>query len=65
MSCRLVGDKLPVLEDVNITSLPMSIQPLTNAKNAELQLQVMLAKARHKNGMLGNYFEKKVILKVK
>lgn len=70
MSCRLVGDKLPGYEDANITSLPMTIQPLSNAKNGELQLQVMLTKGESvkgkvQEGMLGNYFEKKVILKVK
>lgn len=70
MSCRLVGDKLPGYEDFNITSLPMTIQPLSNAKNAVLQLQVMLTrgesvKANAQEGMLGNYFEKKVVLQVK
>ena len=70
MSCRLVGDKLPGYEDAEITSLPMTIQPLGNAKNVELQLQVMLTKGesvkgKAKEGMLGNYIEKKVILKIK
>lgn len=53
-----------------ITSLPMTIQPLSNALNAELQLQVMLTKGESvkgnpQEGMLGNYFEKKVILRIK
>lgn len=70
MSCRLVGDKLPGYEDADITSLPMTIQPLSNAKNAELQLQVMLTKGesvkgKAQEGMQGNYFGKKIILKVK
>jgi hypothetical protein len=70
MSCRLVGDKVPGYEDADITSLPMTIQPLSNAKNAELQLQVMLTKGesvkgKAQEGMLGNYFEKKVILRIK
>lgn len=70
MSCRLVGDKLPGYEDAVITSLPMTIQPLSNAKDAVLQLQVMLTKGesvkgKAQEGMLGNYFERKVILKVK
>ena len=70
MSCRLVGDKLPGYDDADITSLPMTIQPLSNAKNAELQLQAMLTKGESvkgnaQEGMLGNYFERKVILKVK
>lgn len=70
MSCRLVGDKLPGYEDADITSLPMTIQPLSHAKNVELQLQVMLTKGesvkgKAQEGMHGNYFEKKVILKIK
>jgi hypothetical protein len=70
MACRVVGDKLPGYEDAAITSLPMTIQPLTNAKNAELQLQVMLTKGesvkgKAQEGMIGNYYERKVILTVK
>ena len=70
MSCRLVGDKLPGFEHADITSLPMTIQPLSNAKNAELQLQVMLTKGESvkgnaQQGMFGNYFERKVMVKIK
>ena len=70
MSCRLVGDNLPGYADADITSLPMTIQPLSNAADAEIQLQVMLTKGESvignaQEGMLGNYFEKKVILKIK
>jgi hypothetical protein len=70
MSCRLVGDKLPGYEDAEITSLPMTIQPLSTAKDAAIQLQIMLTKhesvkGNAQEGMLGNYFEKEVILKVK
>jgi hypothetical protein len=70
MSCRVVGDKLPGFEHANITSLPMTIQPMTNANDAELQLQVMLTKGesvkgKAKEGILGNYFEQKVRLVVK
>lgn len=70
MSCRLVGDKLPGFDDADITSLPMTIQPLSNATDAEMQLQVMLTKGESvkgnaQEGMLGNYFERKVLLKVK
>jgi hypothetical protein len=70
MSCRLVGDNLKGFEDANITSLPMTIQPLADAKDAELTLQVMLTKGESvkgnaQEGMIGNYFERKVNLKVK
>ena len=69
MSCRLVGDKLSGFEGAKITALPMTIQPLDDAKETELQLQVMLTKGESikgnpRKGMLGNYFERKVILKV-
>lgn len=69
MSCRLVGDRLPGFEEANVTVLPMTIQPLDDARDAELQLQVMLtrgesAKGDARVGMLGNYFERKVRLKV-
>jgi hypothetical protein len=70
LSCRLVGDQLPGYEDANITSLPMIIQPMSSAQNAEIQLQIMLTrgestKGKANVGMLGNYFERRVILKVK
>jgi hypothetical protein len=69
MACRVVGDNLPGFEGAKITVLPMTIQPLDDAKDAELQLQVMLTKGESvkgdaKSGMLGNYFERKVFLKV-
>jgi len=69
MACRVVGDNLPGFEGAKITVLPMTIQPLDDAKDSELQLQVMLTKGESvkgdaKSGMLGNYFERKVFLKV-
>ena len=69
MSCRVVGDKLPGFEDAKITVLPMTVQPLDDAKDAVLQLQVMLTKGESvkgdsKKGMLGNYFERSVKVKV-
>lgn len=70
MSCRLVGDNLLGYEDANITSLPMTIQALENAKDAEISLQVMLTKgeavkSNAEEGMTGSYFERKVKLKVR
>jgi hypothetical protein len=69
MSCRVVGDNLPGFEGAKITALPMTVQPLDDAKDAELQLQVMLTKGESVKGdakkrMLGNYFERKVQVKV-
>ncbi|MGE0587075.1 MAG: hypothetical protein AB7O48_00765 [Cyclobacteriaceae bacterium] len=70
LSCRIVGDKLDGYENADITSLPMIIQPLGSAKNTELQLQIMLTKGESikgnaQEGTLGNYFERKVFLKIK
>ena len=70
MSCRIVGDKLPGYEGAHITSLPMTIRPMTEAKNGTISLQVMLTsgeaeKANAKEGMVGSYFERKVKLIVK
>jgi len=69
MACRLVGDNLSGFESANITALPMTIQPLETAKDAELQLQVMLTrgesvKGDSKKGMEGNYLMRKVKLSV-
>jgi hypothetical protein len=69
MSCRIVGDKLAGFDGAVITTLPMSVRPLDDARDAELQLQVMLTRGESvkgdaKKGMIGNYFERKVLLKV-
>lgn len=69
MSCRVVGDKVQGYEGAKVTMLPMTVQPLDDAKDAELQMQVMLTKGesvkgKAKEGMIGNYFQRKVILKV-
>ena len=69
MACRIVGDNLPGFEEAKISVLPMTLQPLDDAKDSELQLQVMLTKgeavkADAKKGMLGNYYERKVQLKI-
>ncbi|MBA4056094.1 MAG: hypothetical protein C0490_15370 [Marivirga sp.] len=70
LSCRIVGDKIEFFEGAKVTSLPMTIRPTDAARNAELQLQVMLTKGESvkgnpKEGMKGNYFERKVKLIVK
>jgi len=69
MACRLVGDKIALYEGAQVTVLPMSIRPGGTAKDAELALQVMLTqgdavKGKAKEGMIGNYFERKVKLKI-
>ncbi|MBF8268857.1 MAG: hypothetical protein HW386_566 [Gammaproteobacteria bacterium] len=69
MSCRIIGDNLESYKGTNITVLPMSVRPTDTAINASLSLQVMLTKGESKKGkpeegMIGNYFERIVNLKV-
>lgn len=69
MACRIVGDKLEGYEEFNLTVLPMTIRPSDAARDAQVTLQLMLTrgeavKGKGKEGMIGNYFERKVILKV-
>lgn len=70
MSCRLVGDSLDEFAGAKLTVLPMTIRAGDPAQNAELTLQVMLTrgesvKGKPREGMIGNYFERRVHLKVK
>ena len=69
MSCRMVGDKLDGFEDAKVSVLPMTISPTDAAQDSELILQVMLkegepVKGKPKEGLIGNYFERRVKLKV-
>lgn len=69
MACRIVGDKLDQYEGAALTALSMTVRPSDAAMDAELTLQVMLTKGesvkgKPKEGMIGNYFERKVRLKV-
>lgn len=69
MACRVVGDKLDQYDGALLTVLPMTIRPTDAARDAELELQVMLTrgesvKGNPKEGMLGNYLERKLRLKV-
>lgn len=69
MSCRLVGDAPKGFEGAKVTALPMTLRPGDDARDAELELQVMLTsgeavKGSATDGMLGNYFERRVRLRV-
>jgi hypothetical protein len=69
MACRIVGDKLDVYPDAHITVLPMTVRPMDAARNAALELQVMLTrgesvKGKAKEGLVSNYFVRTVNLKV-
>ncbi len=69
MACRIVGDKLEGYDSAILTVLPMSIRPTDAAQDTELMLQVMLTKGESVKGkpkeeIIGNYFERRVKLKV-
>jgi hypothetical protein len=69
MSCRVVGDSSEAYPNAAITTLPMTIRPGDDARDGEIELQVMLTKGesvkgKPREGMVGNYFERKVRLKV-
>ncbi len=69
LSCRIIGDNLDGYEDAHLSVLPMTIRPSDAARDAELVLQVMLTrgesiKGKGKEGMIGNYLERKVMLRV-
>lgn len=69
MSCRIVGDPVEAYPNAHTTSLPMTLRPGDDATEAEIELQVMLTrgesvKGKPDQGMEGNYFERRVRLKV-
>ena len=69
LSCRITGDKLDNFANSTITSLPMTIRPLSTAKDENIMLQVMLTqgeaeKGNPNNTLKANYFEKIVRLKI-
>ena len=69
MSCRVVGDTTEAYPNASVTTLPMTVRPGDDAKDAEIELQVMLTrgesvKGKPQEGLSGSYFERKVRLKV-
>jgi len=69
MACRVVGDKWGESDKADYTVLPMSIRPTDAAQDASVVLQVMLTKGasvkgKAKEGLVGNYFERQVTLRV-
>lgn len=69
MSCRIVGDSLEGREDALVTILPMTLRPTDAARDAEIELQVMLTtgeavKGKGQEGLVSNYFVRKVVLRV-
>jgi hypothetical protein len=69
MACRVVGDKWDESTDADYTVLPMSVRPTDAAQDGFVVLQVMLTKGasvkgKAKEGLIGNYFERQVTLRV-
>ena len=69
MSCRIVGDSEDTYPGAHLTVLPMTIRPGDAARDAELELQVMLTageavKGKGQEGLVSNLFVRKVALKV-
>ncbi|HWR81721.1 MAG TPA: hypothetical protein VN285_00305 [Candidatus Deferrimicrobium sp.] len=68
-SCRLVGDKSDLFPEASVTSLQFTVRPSDDARDGELSWQIMLTKGesvkgKAAEGMIGSYFEKKVVLRV-
>ncbi len=69
MSCRVAGDPVEAYPGAHATALPMTVRAGDDAADTELELQVMLTrgesvKGKADQGMEGNYFERKVRLRV-
>lgn len=69
MACRIVGDEIPEYPDAAITALPMKIRPGDAARDAELELQVMLTTGESTKGnpdtwLESNYLIRKLTLRV-
>jgi hypothetical protein len=64
MSCRVVGDTTEAYSNGAVTILPMTVRPGDDARDAEIELQVMLTrgesvKGNPQEGMIGSYFERR------
>lgn len=69
LGCKLIGDKHPLYEGAKITVAPFTIKPTKDAKDAVIKLQAMLTKGesvkgKPKEGMLSNYFERTIYMKI-
>ena len=69
MSCRIVGDAVPEYPGAAVTALPMTVRAGDAARNAELELQLMLtggepAKGTPDTWLRANYLIRKLALEV-
>ncbi len=69
LACRLVGDKLDAYPGAAVTSLPMTVRPMEDAQDVDLDLHVMLTSGESvkddaSKGLLSNYLRRSVKLRV-
>lgn len=69
MACRMVGDKYKESKGGGYTVLPMTVRPSDAARDAQITLQILLVagetvKGKAKEGLISNYFERSITLKV-
>lgn len=69
MACRIVGDSVEEYKDANVTVLPMTLRPADDARDATIEIQVMLTAGKSVKGsatkdMTGNFFRRIVRLKL-
>lgn len=69
MSCRVVGDKLEGFDGAHLTVLPMTVRPSDAAREAALELQIMLTvgeavKGKGQEGLISNLYTRRVLLRV-
>ncbi len=69
MACRVTGDKVDGYDAAGLTVLPMTVRPTDAARDAELELQVMLTageavKGKGKEGLVANYLVRRVLVRV-
>jgi hypothetical protein len=69
MSCRIVGDVVPEYPGAAVTALPMTLRPGDAAREAELELQIMLTsggpgKGNPDSWLRSNYVIRRLTLQV-
>ncbi len=67
--CRITGDKLAAYPDAVLTTAPITIRPTETAKDGEVTFQALMTKGESvkgnaKSGLVGNYHERAVHLRV-
>lgn len=69
MSCRAVGDTIAMYNGDKVTVVPMTVRPGDSAKDADIELQLMLTtgnsvKGKANEGLIANYHLRRIRLEV-